>query len=79
MANLSMLGVAIGDPNDPSCANPTSSRTITATLGAPVGGRLYGTNCSVASLIRRTVGLGLLVMCPPAIRIRMLSNGPHPR
>src|SRR4051794_17261409 len=34
-----MFGVAMSDPKQPSCANPTSSRTMTTTLGAPSGGR----------------------------------------
>src|SRR4051794_41713433 len=38
-ASLSAVGVAHGPPNALEAAKPTSSRRMTSTFGAPVGGR----------------------------------------
>src|SRR5690242_1249304 len=39
VASASRFGVSMSDPKQPSCANPTSSRTTITTFGAPLGGR----------------------------------------
>ncbi len=51
-----MCGVRIRAPKHPSCANPTSSRTITTTFGAPAGGRIGAGHAGVDSaMVRPTV------------------------
>src|SRR5207342_2469696 len=56
-ARRSAVGVAHGPPNALEAANPTSSRRMTRTFGAPTGGRSgsIGGNFAAGSFASRTV------------------------